>query len=77
MKDIGGAKICGKRGGRPFTKALRPTSNGSCPENSTPCSNVTSPENTICMYPNEKEKGLCPITEIKLVYENQYENSGS
>ena len=31
-------------------------------------------ENTICMYQNEIEAGLCPITEIKLMYGNQYEN---
>ena len=31
MTDLGGVTICGKRGGRPFTKALRPTTNGACP----------------------------------------------
>ena len=77
MKDLGGAKICAKRGGRSFKNALRPISDGTCPENSIPCSNVTTLENTICIYPNEKAQGLCPITEIKLVYENQYENLGS
>jgi hypothetical protein len=41
--------ICGKKGGPSFLNATRPDFNSKlCPENTLPCSNLTSPENTLC-----------------------------
>ena len=63
--------ICGKRGGRSFLEAIRPASNDRCPDLTVPCSNNTSPENTYCVYPDEKQAGLCPVTEIKIMSEDE------
>ena len=71
MANFDGSTICGKRGGKPFTETLRPTLDGACPSGTVPCSFNTSPENTICMSP--EEKGLCPVTEIKLMNKTQAE----
>ena len=49
MRDLGGVIICGKRGGKPFIEAVRPNSEGICPDFTLPCSTYTSLENTICM----------------------------
>ena len=49
MTNLGGATICGKRGGKPFTEVARPTKEGSCPKNTVPCSEATSKENTVCV----------------------------
>ena len=67
MSNLGGEKICGKRGSKPFTQALRPISDGFCPEKTVPCSNITSLENTVCISIEDKETGLCPITEVKIM----------
>ena len=42
-----------------------------------PCSLATSPENTICVTQEEKELGLCPITEVKFMGKTQAENLDS
>ena len=53
MKKINGKIICGKRDGLPFTDVLRPDfRTGICPNETTPCSNRTSINNTVC-YPKE------------------------
>ena len=49
MTDLGGATICGKRGGLSFLDAQRPQIDGSCPKNTVACSNTTSTANTICV----------------------------
>ena len=68
MTNLGTVKICGKRGGKPFIEALRPSANAeTCPDETIPCSSTTSIENTICVSREDKEAGLCPITEIKLM----------
>ena len=68
MTNLSGVKICGKRGGKPFKEALRPTLiDRACPEGTTPCSSATTIENTICISREDKDAGLCPITEIKLM----------
>ena len=55
-------------------KAKRPTSDGTCPDQTEPCSNNTSPENTYCVYPYEKEAGLCPITDIRIMNDDELED---
>ena len=39
-----------------------------CPTGTTPCSNATSPDNTLCYPPNELTSS-CPITEIKFDFQ--------
>lgn len=58
--------MCGKPGGAPFATVKRPELVGSeylCPSGTSPCSPVTSPENTVC-YPGGATDSSCPITEI-------------
>ena len=40
-----------------------------CPEGTTPCSNTTSPLNTIC-YPTERHYE-CPVTQVSIADEDQ------
>ena len=62
--SIHGLSICGTRGGDPFITVMRPNkSTEECPQGTTPCSEVTSADNTVC-YPPEKQEALCPITSI-------------
>ena len=79
-----GSSICGKRGGKAFIDASRPdtnqqtiSNNGDCPGEKIPCSAATSPDNTICVTQIEKDSGLCPITEIKLMDKTEAENLDS
>ena len=67
MTNLNGVEICGKRGGRSFIDALRPTDDNVCPEMTLPCSDITQPENTICVSLEDKDAGLCPITEIMIM----------
>ena len=46
-------------------------SDGSCPENTVPCSDSTSAENTVCYSTEDKEAKLCPIKELKLMEKAQ------
>ena len=55
-------------------EAIRPTSDGTCPDVTVPCSSNTSPDNTYCVYPDEKEAGLCPISEIRIMNEDELED---
>ena len=74
MAYFGSVIICGKRGGNSFISASRPGSDGICSEDLIPCSNSTSPENTICVSIDDQIDGKCPITYIKLVDQLQVEN---
>ena len=67
MTNLYGGTVCGKRDGKSFKDALRPTSDGICPEMTTACSFDTKPENTICVSPDDKLAGLCPITNIQIM----------
>ena len=72
MTELLGITICGKRGGSHFLETLRPNTDGECPSNTVACSDLTSPENTICVDPRgtEDEFGshsACPITDIKII----------
>ena len=74
MATIDGKNICGTRNGSSFLEAIRPDSNsGNCPMGTTPCSQFTSPENTVC-YPQDQHEELCPITEIRIVDRKTMEN---
>ena len=67
--NFGGKTICGRGGGKAFAEVQRPVKeNGeySCPTGTTPCSLVTSPENTVC-YPPDDHVNSCPINEIRFV----------
>ena len=68
--------VCGSRQwSKSFMEAIRPTSDGKCPDLKVPCSNNTSPENTICVSPYEQESGLsCPITDIRIMKEEEVED---
>ena len=44
-----------------------------CPDGTLPCSNVTSPENTIC-YPSDTLAENCPITEVMFVKKAEITN---
>ena len=74
LAELEGDTICGRRGGRQFVDTFRPNSDGECPNKTVPCSEITSPENTICVESKESDNTIlddCPITEIKLVNEDQ------
>ena len=74
MSQLHGVRICGRRGGQSFLNTVRPNKDGVCPDKTIPCSNNTSPENTICVEPGVTEDGIssdCPITEIKFVSSNE------
>ena len=59
--------ICGVRGGQAFLNVTRVDKQTlECPEGTAPCSQITSPDNTIC-YPPEEHEAACPITSIDLV----------
>ena len=74
MATIDGKNICGIRNGSSFSEAIRPDSNsGNCPMGTTPCSQFTSPENTVC-HPQDQHEELCPITEIRIVDRKTMEN---
>ena len=66
MTTIGGAIICGKRGGPTFTETKR-VDNFSlkCPPGTELCSDATSPTNSICIAPESKSD--CPIIDLVIV----------
>jgi hypothetical protein len=64
---IDGNYICGTKGGLPFKDAQRPLlADGLCPGELVPCSEGTTPENTICYSPEDKEEN-CPITDVSFL----------
>ena len=68
--NVNGKTICGARGGDTFAEVTRPGSNAQCPTGTVPCSDATSPENTVC-YPQAETAAKCPITEIKIVNQSE------
>jgi len=63
--------FCGDQYGKPFFAVTRVDyRTGQCPSGTSPCSNSTDPENTIC-YPQDQLASKCPITETLFVKENQ------
>ena len=80
MTRLEDVTICGRRGGLPFVDARRPNSDGQCPPGTVPCSRSTSIENTICVEQDSSECGVpdnCPITEIRLVTEDLFNQSNN
>lgn len=62
LSDLGGFKICGKRGGDSFLGIQRSLDlNGTCPEGYKTCNPESLPEKRLCSL----EYNLCPINEIK------------
>ena len=64
--ELNNMYICGKRGGEPFARAVRPNSDNQCPDGYTACSQNTNMQNTIC-YNNQDGADTCPITAIEFV----------
>ena len=61
-----GKYICGIRGGRNFLDVQRydlESGENGCPPGMSPCSNMTSPENTVC-YETDALEDKCPITDM-------------
>ena len=56
MANLGGFRVCGKRGGKAFFEVER----APCKEGFFACSNESSLENTVCV----SDKKDCPITDI-------------
>lgn len=55
--------FCGRRGGKPLSEAIRPDyTTKKCPENTQPCSESTSLENTFCVA--EEDLSECPFTNL-------------
>ena len=67
--QFSGRRVCGKRGGLPFSQVVRPVNN-TCPEGTKPCTNRTSPENTVC-YPPSEHATKCPINGLNIVDQSQ------
>ena len=64
QSKILGKYICGVRGGKPFFEVTRPDfETKKCPSGTLPCSDKTSPENTIC-YPEADLETSCPILGV-------------
>jgi hypothetical protein len=64
--------FCGRRGGLPFKDVTRPSNaTKKCPEGTSPCSDVSSPENTIC-YAKAELEANCPITSLNFVKMQQH-----
>lgn len=62
MSDLGGFRVCGRRGGDSFSQAVRLDSASKCAkEGFVRCSEKTSLDTTICV----KDLRDCPITWIK------------
>ena len=62
-KFMSGVSLCLTRSNLMFKNAVT----GACPEGLVPCSENTAGVNTICLTPEAKEAGECPITRIDLV----------
>jgi len=59
--------FCGRRGGLPFKYVTRPSfATKKCPEGTMPCSDVSTPENTVC-YAKEDLETSCPITSLNFI----------
>ena len=67
MRNPFGTYLCGKEGGDRFVDVVRVDGEtGVCPEGTEPCSNSTSPSNTVC-YPPTSLNSSCPITSIQFI----------
>ena len=70
ISKIDGKIICGKRAGSAFVDTIRPSLvDSQCPSGTTPCSETTSIQNTIC-YPEDQHLENCPITDIFIADQN-------
>ena len=70
---MGTVEICGKQGGQPFQKVVRPNTIGECPEGTTPCNPNSSAESTVC-YPAASHDSSCPITDLLFIDKDKLED---
>jgi len=64
MADMGGYRVCAKRGGLPFKDAIRVEDSGKCSDvDFIRCNQGSTKENAICVRKGEK----CPVTRIQFV----------
>ena len=62
-KFMSGVNLCATRSDLTYKNAVI----GECSDGLVPCSEYTTGANTICLTPEAKEAGECPITRIDLV----------
>ena len=68
MKVIDGNIICGKAKGKSFLQSTRPDpATKRCPSKTKPCSQYTSPDNTLCIAETADPEKECPITQVVFV----------
>ena len=58
-------RFCGKTGGSAFINAVRPYTDGKCPEGHVVCSEATGIDNTICVKSGKTDD--CPITFMQFI----------
>ena len=63
MTNLGGFRVCGKRSGSSFRKAIRVDRAGQCQNSYKRCNPGSKNDNAICVMQGEK----CPITGLKFV----------
>ena len=68
QSDLGGYKVCGRRGGASFLQTVRPnkdlqTDSYKCPESYVPCDSLSEDPNAIICVESETIED-CPITDI-------------
>jgi len=66
MSNFFGQQVCGLRAGKAFVSVERPNKLGACPSGTSPCSNSTDFEHTVC-YASADHKAKCPIIDLKFV----------
>ena len=65
MDNLGGYKVCGKRGGASFLNAVRPNKDLECPDSYMLCDPTSQDSNSvICVQEDDLDN--CPITDITL-----------
>ena len=62
-KFMSGVNLCATRSNLTYKDAVI----RECPDGLVPCSEYTTDMNTICLTPEAKDAGECPITRIDLV----------
>ena len=70
MDNLGGFKVCGKRGGSAFIDAVRPNKYLECPESFVLCDVYGQDSNTATCV-KEGDLASCPITDITLDIESE------
>lgn len=70
MHSFDDKMVCGRRGGLPFMKAVRPDQfSHQCPSGYSPCSIKTKVDNTFCYDSTLNREHECPVTALEIVQE--------